>query len=59
MKAVLKFNLPEENEDFKAAINGSKYKSAIWDYDQWLRSEMKYGELTKKYMKLTILVEKN
>jgi hypothetical protein len=48
MKAVLKFNLPEENEDFKAAINGSKYKSAIWDYDQWLRSEMKYGELDKK-----------
>ena len=45
MKAVLEFDLPEDNQDFKAAINGSNYRSAIWDYDQWLRSEMKYGDL--------------
>ena len=45
MKAILKFNLPEENEEFQAAVNGLNYKSAIWDYDQWLRSEMKYSEL--------------
>lgn len=48
MKAVLEFDLPEDNWEFQAAINGSKYKSAIWEYDQWLRSEMKYGELDKK-----------
>lgn len=48
MKAVLEFNLPEDQSDFQAAINGSNYKSAIWEYDQWLRSEMKYGELDKK-----------
>jgi hypothetical protein len=48
MKAVLEFDLPENNWEFQAAINGSKYKSAIWDYDQWLRAEMKYGELDKK-----------
>lgn len=48
MKAVLKFKLPEQREQFEASYNGSKYKSAIWDYDQWLRSEMKYGELDKK-----------
>ena len=48
MKAVLEFNLPEDNSKFQAAINGEKYKSAIWDYDQWLRAEMKYGELDKK-----------
>jgi hypothetical protein len=46
MKAVLEFNLPEENSDFKAAINGSNYCSAIWDFDQLLRSEMKYKELS-------------
>lgn len=48
MKAFLEFDLPEDNMEFKAAINGSNYKSAIWEYDQWLRAEMKYGELDKK-----------
>lgn len=46
MKAILEFDLPEDNTDFKAAINGSNYKSAIWDFDQLLRSEMKYKELS-------------
>ena len=46
MKAILEFNLPEENSDFQAAISGHNYKSAIWDFDQLLRSEMKYKELS-------------
>lgn len=46
MKAILEFDLPEENIDFQAAVNGHKYKSAIWDFDQLLRSEMKYKELS-------------
>jgi hypothetical protein len=46
MKSILKFDLPEENSDFQAAVNGHKYKSAIWDFDQLLRSEMKYKELS-------------
>ena len=46
MKAILEFDLPEENEDFQAAINGHKYKSAVWNFDQLLRSEMKYKELS-------------
>jgi len=46
MKAVLQFQLPEENEDFEAAFNGHKYKRAHWDFDQLLRSEMKYKELS-------------
>lgn len=48
MKARLEFNLPEENDDFQSAINGHKYKSAIWDFDQLLRSEMKYKELSEE-----------
>lgn len=51
MKAILEFNLPEDNHDFQAAINGNNYRSAIWDYDQWLRSEMKYSELTNETYK--------
>ena len=46
MKAILEYYLPEENDDFQAAINGHNYKSAIWDFDQLLRSEMKYKELS-------------
>jgi hypothetical protein len=46
MKAILEFDLPEENNDFLAAINGHNYKSCIWNFDQLLRSEMKYKELS-------------
>jgi hypothetical protein len=47
MKAVLEFDLPEDNYDFQAAINGNNYKSAIKDFDELIRSEMKYKELSK------------
>jgi hypothetical protein len=46
MNAILEFNLPQENEDFQVALNANNYKSAIWDFDQLLRSEMKYKELS-------------
>jgi hypothetical protein len=45
MKVILEFDLPEENANFQAALNGHNYKSAIWDFDQLLRSEMKYKDL--------------
>jgi hypothetical protein len=51
MKAILEFDLPEENSDFQAAINGSNYRSCIWEYDQLLRSEMKYKELSDETYK--------
>jgi hypothetical protein len=46
MKAILEYFLPEENSDFQAAINGENYRSAIREFDQLLRSEMKYKELS-------------
>lgn len=48
MKAVLEFDLPEENQDFTDAINGRNYRSCIWEYDQLLRSEIKYKELPEE-----------
>jgi len=48
MKATLEFDLPEDNTDFQSAINGHNYKSAIWDFDQLLRSEMKHKELSEE-----------
>jgi len=51
MKAVLKFKLPDQKEEFQASFNGMNYKSAIWDFDQLLRSEMKYKELSDETYK--------
>jgi hypothetical protein len=42
MKAILKFTLPEEQEEFETANNASKYYSVIWDLDQYLRNFVKY-----------------
>ena len=44
MEAILKFNLPEESDEFKDAQNGWRWHSAVEELDQWLRSEEKYGE---------------
>jgi len=45
MKAILKFDLPEENEEFEIASNGWKYKSILWEFDNHLRSKIKYTDL--------------
>ena len=46
MKVELSFNLPEEEEEFRAAINGQKLRSITYDFDQWLRNQIKYEDLT-------------
>ncbi len=45
MKAVLEFNLPEENHEFANATNVSKMRSVLWELDQWMRAKLKYEEL--------------
>ena len=42
MKAILEFNLPEENIEFEMAVNASKMHSVLWKMDQWLRAQYKY-----------------
>lgn len=46
MKAILEFNMDDgENRDnFDNAVNGWKWKQAVWEIDQWLRSEVKYND---------------
>lgn len=46
MTTTLTFNLPEEAEDLKDALNGTIIKSVIWDLDQFLRSKIKYTDLS-------------
>ena len=51
MKAKLIFNLPDDRHDYKLASNASAMHSVLWDHDQWLRSKIKYDELTDEQHK--------
>lgn len=42
MKAILEFNLPEDNQEFSLATKGSNWWNVCWDMDQWLRAKYKY-----------------
>lgn len=42
MKATLEFNLPDNQHDFDCAIDGAKWMSAMWELNEWLRSQTKY-----------------
>lgn len=44
MKAILEFNLPEEQSEFELASNANKYYSILWELDQHLRSKIKYAD---------------
>ena len=44
MKATLTFNLPDDQIEYDFANKGGNYYSALWDFDQFLRSEIKYNE---------------
>ncbi len=43
MKAILEFNLPDDQEDFKLATNAVSWYSVCWDLDQELRAKTKYA----------------
>jgi hypothetical protein len=42
-KIILEFDSLEESEDARVALDGYKWKMAMWDLDQKLRSITKYG----------------
>ena len=44
MKGILEFDLRDDQKEFETACNAGKYKSLIWDLDQFLRKEIKYNE---------------
>jgi len=46
MKVILEFDLPEEESEFRAAINGKNLKSITYDYDEKLRRIIKYNDLS-------------
>lgn len=48
MKATLEFTLPEEASEHEDAVNGSRWKALVFEYDQLLRSWLKYKEAGDK-----------
>ena len=51
-KATLQFDLPDEQNDFNAAIHGREALSILWDIDQRCRGLLKHGEPTEEQAKL-------
>jgi len=43
-KVILEFDAIEDQDDIQSAINGYKWKLAMWDLDQELRATTKYGK---------------
>lgn len=52
MKAVLEFDLPEDNSEHIMCVNASKYYCCLWDIDQELRSLLKHGHQHKSVEEL-------
>jgi len=55
-KVIIEFDSVEEQEDIQTALDGYKWKLAMWDLDQELRKTTKYdvsiltyGETPKDY----------
>jgi hypothetical protein len=45
-KAVLKFDLPEDLEEYEHSIRGPRYHAALCSFSEWLRQQTKYRELS-------------
>jgi hypothetical protein len=43
MRAILEFELPDDETEFKLCTRGKDYYLVLWDLDQWLREKIKYG----------------
>jgi hypothetical protein len=44
MKVIIEFTDEDAASDAQVALDGWKYRAAIWDIDQHLRNEVKYNE---------------
>ena len=52
MKAILEFELPEDTNDFKLAINGHEFFSALFDIHNECRSYLKHVATSDEGIKI-------
>ena len=50
MKAILEFNLPEDEAEYYCANTGTAMLNVLWELQQELRKMYKYEELNKDEM---------
>lgn len=43
---TLSFRLPDEESEFKAAVQGRDAKLCLWQFAMYLRNRVKHGELS-------------
>lgn len=48
MEMKIKFELPEEKEEFELYMNGSKYFIILNELDNWLRGIISYGNVPEE-----------
>ncbi len=41
-KVILEFDSFEDSEELKSALDGGKWKIAVWEFDQYLRNTIKH-----------------
>lgn len=49
---ILKFNLPEEQEEANIVLSASGMHNTIWNFRQELRNKIKYGNHTEEEDKI-------
>ena len=45
---ILEYDCEEESDDARTALDGYKWKMAMWDLDQLLRSVAKHGSFERR-----------
>jgi hypothetical protein len=50
MKAILEFNLPEDENRFKLTLRGPEYFAALWDIKNQIRNHNKYDVSAKEVL---------
>jgi hypothetical protein len=55
-KAIIKFDLNEEANDFKLAVNAKEIMSVLWEVDQELRNKTKYASDTTSQETIDALI---
>lgn len=41
---TLKFSIPEEENEFRMAMDGGRWFNVVTDLDEWLRQKVKYAD---------------
>lgn len=57
MKAILEFNLPDEQAEHYCAIKGSDMLNVLWELKAELRSMRKYQELKENQYEIVEKIE--